>query len=130
MKNLKFLFVLMFAVLATSFVALAQGTDPMTGTEMFGAFFTSLAVMAAIVAPVTGWVSTHVTGGKGIQVLSWVIAIALAYLAWFMKWGMFGELSPVWAGLYGLGAGFISNGIADIKWVQALLEAIAARSTK
>lgn len=130
MKKIKFLVILSMALFATSMVAFAQGTDPLTGTELFSAFFTSLAVMAAIIAPVTGYISTHLTGGKGVQLLSWGVSIALAYLAWFMKWGMFGDISPVWAGLYGLGAGFISNGIADIKWVQAVLEAIAARTKK
>lgn len=124
------IFMLTVAFMATTLFASAQGTDPVSGTEMFAAFFTSLATLAAIVTPVTGYVATHVTGNKGVQILSWVVAMALAYAAWFMKWGAFADLSPVWAGLYGLGAGFVSNGIADIKWVQAALEAISARASK
>ncbi len=130
MKKIKMILMLMVAFMLTTLFASAQGTDPLTGTEMFAAFFASLATLATIVTPVTGFIATHVSGNKGVQSLSWVVAIALAYVAWFMKWGAFAGLDAIRAGLYGLGAGFVSNGIADIKWVQAALEAIAARAKK
>lgn len=130
MKKIKLFLMTTLALLLTGLFASAQGTDPVTGTEMFAAFFASLGTLAAINPIVTGWISTHVTGGKCVQVLSWVVAIALSYAAWGMKWGMFANFDAVWTGLFGLGAGLVSNGIADIKWVQAALEAIAARTKK
>lgn len=92
-------------------------------------YFTSLSAVAALTVLVTGWLNTNLlkwTGWKA-QVLSWVIAIGLAWVGKWQGVGIFAETDVLWTVLQGVGAGLVANGVYSVQLVQSLLEFLKAK---
>lgn len=100
-------------------VAAAVPTAPAapTGSGLFG----SLAGLAALVVPVTGFVKKYLVQKAPTQVLSWSLSVALAYGASALGLGLFAATGPVGTLLYGLAGGLIANGVFDVQLTQSLL---------
>jgi len=126
MKNL-FLTLLLLA--AVPVVALAQAGTVAVDDPLYAIYF-SVTALAAIVLPITGWVKSHVLKTAPTQLLSWIVALALAFAGYALQLGIFAGAGPIWTAIYGLAAGLTANGVADITIVQSLLVAIGARVPK
>ena len=91
---------------------------------MIESIFISLALLAAAVVPVTAFINEHLTktlssGAK--QATSWVVAVGLAFLGYWKGVGIFADTTILWTVITGVAAGFVSNGIFDISFVQDIL---------
>ena len=136
MKNKKLLAV--FSIIALALFAICIPTislfaqDTLGGgsgggsVDPFAMIFVSVAALAAVVLPVTGWIVTHVTK-SGAQVTSWVVALALASLGHFLNLGAFADYNWYWTIGYGIIAALTANGMADTSLIKGILTAIAAK---
>lgn len=86
-------------------------------------WFLSLAALAGAVMTVTQWLK-NVLESKGIQtkLLSWLIAVILAFVGWFLELGIFAGLEWYWAAIYALSAGLVANSIVDLNLIQGILK--------
>lgn len=115
---------------ATAVVSSADETPVPDPVDIGLVAFSTFAAMALIVMPVTGWIKTALKISGGTQVLSWVVSIAIAYTGYALKLGILADAGPISTAIYGLAAGLVANGIADIGIVQGLLIAIGAKVPK
>ena len=88
-----------------------------SGPGLFG----SLASLAALVVPATGFVKKYLVTKAPSQVLSWSLSVALAYGASALGLGLFAATGPVGTLVYGLAGGLIANGLFDVSLTQSLL---------
>ena len=95
--------------------------------DPFALIFTSVATLAAVVLPITGWVVTHIVKGSA-QLVSWVIALALAALGHYLNLGAFADYNWYWTIGYGIIAALTANGMADTSLIKGILTAIAAKA--
>ena len=58
------------------------------------------------------------------QVVAWIIAILLLVIGNLVNMGFMAELTWLHTIVYGIAAGFISNGIFDLETVKAILRAL------
>ena len=93
-------------------------------------YFASLAALAGLVVVVTELFENFVKNTTWVQVISWVFAIALAFVGQFFQLGIFIGLTWYWTLIYGVAAGLVANGIFDINIVQAILEVLKIRVPK
>lgn len=95
-------------------------------------FFVDLAGAAALVVLISGWINTNLIKlvGWQAQVLSWAVAIGVAFLGSWKNIGIFAETDVLWTILNGIGAGLIANGVYDVKIVQTILEFVKAKQSK
>jgi uncharacterized membrane protein len=131
MKKLIQFTLLFVAVLLTTFTVFAQtdttGTGGGTGSaDPLELIFLSVATLAGVVLPITGWIATHVVKGSA-QITSWVVAVGLASLGHVFNLGIFGDYNWFWTIGYGMIAALTANGMADTSVIQAILKAIAAK---
>jgi uncharacterized membrane protein len=131
MKKLIQFTLLFVAVLLTTFTVFAQtdttGTGGGTGSaDPLELIFLSVATLAGVVLPITGWIATHVVKGSA-QITSWVVAVGLASLGHVFNLGIFGSYNWFWTIGYGMIAALTANGMADTSMIQAILKAIAAK---
>lgn len=135
MKKLKLVFAIvalaLFAVCIPTISLFAQDTlgggSQGGSVDPFAMIFVSVAALAAVVLPVTGWIVTHITK-SGAQVTSWAVALALASLGHFLQLGAFAEYNWYWTIGYGIIAALTANGMADTSLIQGILTAIAAKA--
>lgn len=117
-----------FTIPLISFAQDTLGTGGGTvGVDPFALIFTSVATLASVVLPITGWIATHIVKG-GAQVTSWVVALALASLGHYLGLGAFGEYNWYWTLGYGIIAALTANGMADTSLIKGILTAIAAKA--
>ena len=125
-------FLLLFAVAFLS-VNILFAQDTIGGgtsggsVDPFALIFTSVATLAAVVLPITGWVVTHIVKGSA-QLVSWVIALALAALGHYLNLGAFADYNWYWTIGYGIIAALTANGMADTSLIKGILTAIAAKA--
>ena len=125
-------FMLLFAAVFLS-VNIAFAQDTLGGgtsggsVDPFALIFTSVATLAAVVLPITGWVATHIVKGSA-QLVSWVIALALAALGHYLNLGAFADYNWYWTIGYGIIAALTANGMADTSLIKGILTAIAAKA--
>lgn len=100
-------------------VAAALPTAP--GVPSGPGVFGSLAGLAAVVVPASAFVKRYLVTKAPTQVLSWSLAVALAYGASALGLGLFAATGPLGTLLYGLAGGLIANGIFDVQLTQSLL---------
>lgn len=116
-------------ILVAPLIASAQ-TDPGTPVDLGATVFGTFGLLALAVLPLTGWLVTALKLKGTTQLLSWAVAVALAYAGYGLKLGLFADAGPLTAGIYGLAAGLVANGLADTALVQGILQAIGARVPK
>lgn len=127
MKKLLTLFAMLFAAVTLFAQSDTTGTGGGTGSaDPLELIFLSVATLAGVVLPITGWIATHVVKGSA-QITSWVVAIGLASLGHVFNLGIFGSYNWFWTIGYGMIAALTANGMADTSMIQAILKAIAAK---
>ena len=127
MKKLLTLFAMLFAAVTLFAQSDTTGTGGGTGSaDPLELIFLSVATLAGVVLPITGWIATHVVKGSA-QITSWVVAIGLASLGHVFNLGVFGSYNWFWTIGYGMIAALTANGMADTSMIQAILKAIAAK---
>ena len=130
MKKLKSLFAILTICVMTTFVYAQSDTTGTGGgggsSDPLELIFLSVATLAGVVLPITGWIATHVVKGSA-QITSWVVAIGLASLGHVFNLGIFGDYNWFWTIGYGMIAALTANGMADTSMIQAILKAIAAK---
>lgn len=109
--------------------AFAQA-DPGVPVDLGATVFGTFGLLALAVLPLTGWLVTALKLKGATQLLSWAVAVALAYAGYGLKLGLFADAGPLTTAIYGLAAGLVANGLADTSLVQGILQAIGARVPK
>lgn len=131
MKKLMAIIALIAIAVLTTATLFAQDTlgggTSGGSSDPFALIFMSVATLAAVVLPITGWIVTHIVK-QGAQVTSWVVALALASLGHYLGLGAFGEYNWYWTIGYGIIAALTANGMADTSLIQGILTAIAAKA--
>lgn len=132
MKNLiKYLGLLTF-VMIVPIAIFAQGTDPvaLAGFDPASYFATLAAFVAAVIA-VTQFVKKTFlkTSGFWTVAMSWIVAVALAFVGWMLQYGIFAGLQWYWALIYALAAGLIGNGIMSESIINALLSLVPKKKS-
>ena len=127
-----FLALTIMFVLTSVAMTFAQTDSTGTGgtggsTDPFSAIFISAGTLSLVVLPITGWLVTHLTKG-GAQIVSWVVALALAALGHFLALGAFADYNWFWTIGYGIIAALTANGMADTSLIKGILTAIAAKA--
>lgn len=93
-------------------------------------YFQTLAALVPLVVIVSGYLNTHIFGSSSStvhQIVSWVMALVVAFFGYFMKLGFLAELNIMWTFIYSAALGLVSNGVFDINLIQSFLELIGAR---
>lgn len=124
MKKIIMIFVLMLTLVN---ITLAENAMPPIEIPAGGIsdFFISLAAMIPLIVFITGWLTKILNPSGAIkQIISWLVSVVLAIIAWALNLGIFEPLSWYIAIVYGLAAGLGANGIFDIKLIQKILDII------
>ena len=133
MKKSMFLIVMMFFALIP--MAFGQSVEPPTDwLGLFANINVWLGSMAGIAA-VTVFLAAEVNKllkleGFWKQLMAWIVAILLMVVGNLVNLGFMAELDWLHTIVYGIAAGFVSNGIFDISLVQLLLQAIGIEPKK
>jgi hypothetical protein len=93
-------------------------------------YFLTLSGLATASMFVTGWLNTNlfkIMNSTGKQIVSWVVAILISFVGMWKGLGLFAQADVVTTIITGVAVGLISNGIFDLKFVQALLELVKAK---
>ena len=125
MKKLMFLLILMLL----SIPIIAQVIEPPMGwLDLFAnidKWLGSLAGIAAVTVFLAAAVNTLLkTKGFMKQLVAWLIAIILLAIGNLVNMGFMAEFSWLNTIIYGVAAGFLSNGIFDLNIIQLILEAL------
>lgn len=119
-------FALMFVLILPTF---GQTVEPPTNwLELFAninVWLASLAGVAAVTVFLAAFLNTLLkTQGFVKQLVAWIIAILLLVVGNLVNMGFMAELNWLHTIVYGVAAGFISNGIFDLETVRAILRAL------
>lgn len=123
MKKVIMLIVLMFPVLL-----IAQDVTPpedwMEVVTNLNTWFYDLAGLAALTVFTASFLNRILTiiGSGWKQLVALVVGFLLAGLANLVNLGFFADLTLLQTVAYGIGAGFISNGIFDLNFVRSFLQ--------
>lgn len=90
--------------------------------ENIATYFVSLSALVPLVTLVTDYFNKMLkSSGIWKQITAWLVALLLALIGYFFKIGIFESLTWYYALLYGILAGFASNGFYDIKIIEQIL---------
>ena len=82
----------------------------------------TVAGAAAAVLLITGWIKTAFKlEGMFARWVSWIVAISLSYIGWFLNLGLFEPVTWPVALVYGFGIGLVANGIFTSEVIKAIL---------
>ena len=85
-------------------------------------YFVSLSALVPLITVITDYFNKILKSfGIWKQITSWIVAILLSVLGYFLKIGIFENLTWYYAILHGILAGFASNGFYDIKIIENIL---------
>ena len=126
MKKLMMFFALMFVLILPTFgQAIEPPTDWLQVFANINLWLASLAGVAAVTVFLAAFVNTLLkTSGFVKQIVAWIIAILLLVVGNLVNMGFMAELNWLHTIVYGVVAGFISNGIFDLETVRAILRAL------
>ena len=132
MKKSMMFFVMMFALLIPAFGQSVEA--PTDWLAMFSSINVWLGSLAGIAA-VTVFLAAELNKllkleGFWKQLMAWIVAILLMVVGNLVNMGFMAELDWMHTIVYGIAAGFVSNGIFDITLVQLLLQAIGIEPKK
>lgn len=116
MKKLMMFFALMFVLILPTFgQAIEPPTDWLQVFANINLWLASLAGVAAVTVFLAAFVNTLLkTSGFVKQIVAWIIAILLLVVGNLVNMGFMAELNWLHTIVYGVAAGFISNGIFDL----------------
>ena len=125
MKKLMFLLILMLL----SIPVIAQIIEPPANwLDLFAninKWLGSLAGIAAVTVFLAAAINTLLkTKGFMKQLVAWLIAIILLAIGNLVNMGFMAELSWLNTIIYGVAAGFLSNGIFDLPLILSILKAL------
>ena len=105
-------------------VVYAQTVD--TGSELFGSYFASFATLVGAVPFVTEFLRGlfKLTGGIGLQIISWLTGVALSFAGWGLGLGMFAGMNWWHVLVIGVGASLAANGVFDTGLITSILKAL------
>ena len=127
MKKSMFLIVMMFFALIP--IAFGQSVEPPTDwLGLFASINVWLGSLAGIAA-VTVFLAAAVNKlfkfeGFWKQLTAWVIAIVLMIVGNLVNMGFMAEMNWLHTIVYGVAAGFISNGIFDLGFIKLVLQVL------
>lgn len=134
MKKLFTLFALIIVATATAMAqdSIPQQTiqtaqeavaTPETLAGSFTDFYISLAALLPLITFIAAWLNKKINSASSIakQATAWAVAIALSYIGWFFKIGIFENLTWWHTLIYGAATGLAANGFFDIKMIQSIL---------
>jgi len=126
MKKLMMFFAMMFVLILPTF---GQTVEPPTNwLELFAninVWLASLAGVAAVTVFLAAFLNTLLkTQGFVKQLVAWIISILLVVVGHLLNMGFMAELNWLHTIVYGIAAGFVSNGIFDLETVKAILRAL------
>jgi len=126
MKKLMMFFAMMFVLILPTF---GQTVEPPTNwLELFAninVWLASLAGVAAVTVFLAAFLNTLLkTQGFVKQLVAWIISILLLVVGNLLNMGFMAELNWLHTIVYGIAAGFVSNGIFDLETVKAILRAL------
>lgn len=126
MKKLMMFFALMFVLILPTFgQAVEPPSDWLQVFANINLWLASLAGVAAVTVFLAAFVNTLLkTSGFVKQIVAWIIAILLLVVGNLVNMGFMAELNWLHTIVYGVAAGFISNGIFDLETVRAILRAL------
>lgn len=114
-----FLFVPLAGVYAAGIVA--EEVFDQKGIEVY---FYSVAALAGLVITATEFLKRMFNSSGGwTEFLSWFVGVALAFVGWFFKIGIFEDISVYWVVGYGFAAGLIANNIFDSNFIESVINA-------
>jgi len=124
MKQKIVLFALLFLSIFTVSAATVLQDEPVDISALLATF--PLYVVAIL--PVVGWIKNLIgVEDNQARYLSWVVAVALALVAWAFKLGFFAEFVSWWQVLIiGVLGGFTANGLFNTAFAQGLLALLRA----
>jgi len=121
LKTLLFMLAFTFSLGVSAMVL--QEEDPGT---VYDAVFVSIASLVLAVPIIVEFLKDKLgLNGLVVQILSWVLGIALSFLGYFAGLGMFADMSILGTVLTGVGVGLVSNGVADtgiVEWLLTLIK--------
>ena len=130
MERFKSLIKLLLPPLAAFYIA------GISSAESFLESLSSFAGIATLVPIVVEALKTRYTlsgkqwaGMPASRLLSWMLSLALVYTSWLLGWS-FSDMSWIWAGIYGIGAGLVSNRYFSLEQVQWLLALLTSNQEK
>lgn len=104
--------------------ALAATVGFEDGTVMF----MTLASMAGAVYAISEVIKLKWTWG-GVQLITWVVGIGLAFIGWWLQLGIFFEMLWYYVPVTGFAAALIANGIFDAGFIQAIWAILVTKKT-
>jgi hypothetical protein len=92
-------------------------------------YFGSLATLASLTVIITGYINTHLfeTGGVWKQLVSWIVAISLAFIGQSKGIGIVADTDFWWTLINGLSIGLVANGLFDVTLIQNILQFLKAK---
>jgi len=122
MKKFILFLTLVFSFLFFPIIAFCQDTGAIDLSNP-GQYFASISALAGLVIIITAFVNKILKAPKPFvkQLVSWLIAIALSLLGWWLKLGLFIGIEWYIAIIYGFACGLVANGIFDITIVKGFL---------
>ena len=126
MKKIMMFLILMLLI---PVALLAQVVNPPTNwLELFAninVWLGSLAGVAAVTVFLAAAINTLLkTSGFWKQLVAWVVAILILVVGNLVNMGFMADLNWLHTIVYGVAAGFISNGIFDLEFVKIVLRAL------
>lgn len=124
-----FTFALIFGaqcVFAEDGTLISEGVQISFGS--FSAFVLSIPVVMEAIKS-TGIFTPHIPKIV-IQIVSWVLGLIMAAIAWKLELGIFAGITIQKALLYGFGGSLMSNGVANTKVVKLLFSIFKSKSVK
>lgn len=126
MKKLMMFCALMFVLILPTF---GQTVEPPTNWLALFAninvWLGSLAGISAVTVFIAAFLNTLLkTKGFVKQLVAWIIAILLLVVGNLVNMGFMAELNWLNTIIYGVAAGFVSNGIFDLEFVKSVLRAL------
>lgn len=97
--------------------------DPVTPTSPLIEFFYSYAGLVLLIQIITGWLLKTVPSiGKTFkQVISWVVAVGIAYVGKLYGFGLFADAGMVETIATGIGLGMVANYLYDAKTLESII---------
>lgn len=130
-KSMMFLIMMFALVLPTFGQSVEPPTDWLNLFANINVWLGSLAGIAAVTVFLAAAVNKLLKlEGFWKQLMAWIVAILLMVVGNLVNLGFMAELDWLHTIVYGIAAGFVSNGIFDISLVQLLLQAIGIEPKK
>ena len=131
MRQLLKVLTFMALLLAVSLPVMAQEATAPEGMD-YSAIWASLGAIVAVIPVMIEMLKGMFPKMPSIviQILSWVLGIAICMFGWWQNLGFLAGMEWWIALLYGLGSGLAANGIADTNLIQWIIGLFVHKKSK